>query len=427
MRVCERMHARAEFPVLCPARLPRATLGFCLGASPPRLRGDIAGNVRNPKLDQRLLDRASGRRRMPPTRRAVALALSATAVLLAACSGGDDAPSQAEPTAPETKPSPVEAATTVEGRRTAGCPSVRAWRRGLPPREFFPPSRAGLWLRGDGCVYLVFPGREEARPLWRTPAGERELGLSWGPDGRTFALTTGSRVVLLGRDGSLLRRVRATGAAFLRDGRLAVSRPNGIYLLTGSRWRRLASRQELERVAGFRARQSHSVSHDPRGSTRGHGRGAVALTLWSAGRSWKSAWKSVVLVVSATGRVVRASPAYRAGGGEGVVSGWAWSPDGRELFVAAEVAGPPARRRRGRHDHCLDVWSAEGGRRRAFCESQLPPAHHLHFAKLAWAADGETALLDNGTIITRDGEVAGRGPVAHGDLWFLLQWEPHRG
>jgi hypothetical protein len=262
-------------------------------------------------------------------------------------------------------------------------------------------------------------------------------GLSWAPGGTAFAVATStswsiapdladparSGVVLLGRDGSLLRRLRATtGAVFLRDGRLAVSRAGGIYLLTGSRSRRLASRQQLERVAGFRARRAFSVSHDPWGFTRGRGRGAVAITLWSAG----SSWKSVVLVVSAAGRVVRASRAYRAGGGEGVVSGWAWSPDGRDLFVTAEVAGPPERSRRGNHDHCLDVWSADDGRRRAFCESQLPPAHHSHFAKLAWATDGKAALLDNGTLVTRDGGVAGRAPVAAGDLSLRVQWESHR-
>lgn len=343
--------------------------------------------------------------------------------LLLAGSGDDDVTSQAKPPAPETRKSPAVAATAAEGRQVPGCPRVQlAWGRRVPP-AYFAPSLAGLWLRQDRCVYLVLPTREEARPLWRAPAGERVRGLSWAPDGKTFALATGSRVILLGRDGSLLRQVRATGAAFLRDGRLAVSRTDGIYLLAGSRSRRLASRQELERVAGFRARRTFSVSHDPWGFTRGHGRGAVAITLWSAGRSWKS----VALVVSAAGRVVPASPAYRAGGGEGVVSGWAWSPDGRELFVAAEVAGPPERRRRGRHDHCLDVWSQEGGRRRrAFCESQLPPAHHSHFAKLAWATDGKTALLDTGTVLTRYGGVAGRAPVAPDDLSFRVQWESHR-
>lgn len=357
----------------------------------------------------------------PRTRHTLALGLSATAVLLGACSGGEDVTSQVGTTAVETRVTAAEAAAGTEGQQALGCPRVQlAWGR-LPPPEFFPPSLAGLWARQDGCVYLVFATREETRPLWREPAGERVLGLSWALGGTAFALTTGSRGVVLGRDGSLLRRFRATGAAFLRDGRLAVSRTDGIHLLTGSRSRRLASRQELERVAGFRARRTLSVSHDPRGFTRGHGRGAVAITLWSAGRSWKS----VVLVVSADGRVVRASPAYRAGGGEGVVSGWAWSPDGRELFITAEVVGPPERRRRGRHDHCLDVWSQEGGRRRAFCESQLPPAHHLHFAKLAWATDGKTALLDTGTLFTRDGVVAGRAPVAP-DLSFRVQWESHR-
>ena len=269
-------------------------------------------------------------------------------------------------------------------------------------------------------MYLVFPRREEVRALWRTEGDVH--GLSWAPDGTTFALTTGSRALVLSRDGSLLRQFRATGAAFFRDGRLAVSRPDGLYLLTGSRLRLLASRKELERVAGFRARPEFSVSQDPRGFTRGHGQDAVALTLWSGG----SSWKSVVLVVSPAGRLTRASPAYRAGGGEGAVYGWAWSPEGRELFVAAEVAGPPERRRRGKHDHCVDVWSAERGLRRAFCESQLPPAHQLHFAKLAWATDGRTALLDNGTVITPDGKVVSRAPVTGQHLSFQLQWEPHR-
>jgi len=42
------MQMRARFPVLCPARLPRATLGFRLGAPPPRLRADVVGDARRP-------------------------------------------------------------------------------------------------------------------------------------------------------------------------------------------------------------------------------------------------------------------------------------------------------------------------------------------------------------------------------------------
>jgi hypothetical protein len=340
---------------------------------------------------------------MRPTRVALSLGLWTTAVLVAACSGGDNA------------------ATTAGARQALGCPRGRlVWRRPLPPPHFFPASLAGLRVRQERCVYLVFPRRGEVRPLWRTRAGERVRGLSWAPDGKAFVLTTGSRVYLLGRDGSLLRRFRATGAAFLHDGRLALSRLAGIYLFTGSRWRRLASRQELERVAGFRARRAFSTSNDAQGFTRGDGRGAVAITLWSAGRSWKS----VVLVVSAAGRVSRASPAYRAGGGEGAVYGWAWSPGGQELLVTAEVAGSPARRRRGEHDHCVDVWSAAGGLRRAFCESQLPPAYQSHFAKVVWAPDGKTALLDNGTIVTRGGRVARRVPLAADDLSFRFSGSP---
>ena len=90
----------------------------------------------------------------------------------------------------------------------------------------------------------------------------------------------------------------------------------------------------------------------------------------------------------------------------------------------AEVAGPPERRRRGEHDHCVDIWEAEAGRRRAFCESQLPPAYQSHFAKVAWATDGKTALLDNGTIVTPGGRAPGRVSVAARDLVFQVQWEP---
>ena len=161
------------------------------------------------------------------------------------------------------------------------------------------------------------------------------------------------------------------------------------------------------------------MTHDPWGFERGFGRGELALTLWS-----RVGWKSVVVVVSAGGTVRPASPAYRTKGIEGVVSGWAWSTDGRKLFVMAEVAGPPARRRRGQHDNCVDIWSEARGRRRAFCESHLSKVHQSHFSKLAWSADGARGVLNNGTVVDRDGAVIGRAPSSTGDLPFELQFEP---
>jgi hypothetical protein len=106
--------------------------------------------------------------------------------------------------------------------------------------------------------------------------------------------------------------------------------------------------------------------------------------------------------------------------------GWAWSPDGRELFVMSEVPDPPARRQQGSHDHCLEIWSANRGRRRAFCESELPKVHHSHFSKLAWSADGKRGLLDTGTILTRNGKVVGHALVSPADLTFEIQWEPEQ-
>jgi hypothetical protein len=172
----------------------------------------------------------------------------------------------------------------------------------------------------------------------------------------------------------------------------------------------------LERVAGFRLRSAIVVSPDPWGYGHGYGRRKIAITLWSRIGS-----KSAVLVISAAGGVTRASPAYRAGGGEGAVSGWSWSPDGRKLFVLAEVV-PPKWRGPGDHDHCLDIWNPELGRRRAFCASRLPPAYRSHFARLVWAAGGGRGLLDNGTFVTGGGRVTGRLDVP--SLAFEFQLQP---
>ena len=360
-------------------------------------------------------------RRLAP----VLLALLAFGIVTTACSGSGKKAAEAEPAAV---------------RRT-DCPRIELERPSRDRPSFFPRSRAGLWLPGEGlpgegrCLYLVFPGDDEARPFWGGRSGETVRGVAWAPDGETVAITTKRRhswlAVLVRRDGAVLRRLSATGAAFFRDGRLAVSRPDGIYLLTGSRPRRLASYEELERVAGFRARRPVFLSHDPAGFTRGHGRDRLALTLWSGDGTWRTVWKSAVLVVSADGKVTRSSPSYRTKGNDGAVYGWAWSPDGQELFVMAEVRGPTARRRRGEHDHCLDIWSADGGRRRAFCESALPEAHQSHFSKLAWAPRGERALLNNGTILTRGGRIVGHAAVCDGERLkdavtcaFEVQWEP---
>jgi hypothetical protein len=353
-------------------------------------------------------------RRAPP----VLLALLVAGAVLTACRDGEKTSEAKLPSVRET-----------------GCPRVDLeWPSRARP-EFFPPSRAGLWVPLEGrCVYLVFTGDEEARPFWGGRPVESVRGVAWAPDGESVAITAKSRhswhVVLLRRDGAVLQRLAATGAAFLRDGRLAVSRQDGIDLLAGSRARRLVSYEELERVAGFRARRPLFLSHDPWGFRRGHGRDRLALTLWSGDGTWRTVWRSVVLVVSADGKVTRASPAYRTKGNEGVVYGWAWSPDGQELFVMAQVPGPPARRERGEHDHCLDIWSAERGRRHAFCESELTEAHQSHFSKLAWAADGKRGLLNNGTILTRGGKVVGHAAVCDGERLndgvtcaFEVQWE----
>jgi len=353
----------------------------------------------------------------------VVLLLPAVSAMLTACSGGGEKPSEAE-------------RRSVQPSAT-GCPRVHLkWPlRALP--AFFPPKRAGLLLPEKRCVYIVFPGDPEVRPFWGGRPRESVLGVGWAPDGQTVAVTTQSprrgwprhtwQVVLLRRDGTVLRRLPATGAAFFRDGRLAVSRQDGIDLLVGSRPRRLVSHEELERVAGFRAHRPFLLSHDPRGYTRGHGRDGVALALRSRGSGAYRAWKNVVLVVSADGKVTRASPVYGTKGTGGSVSGWAWSPDGRELFVLAEVPGPPARRRRASHDHCLEIWSPEHGLRRAFCESGLPKAHQSHFAKLAWSADGKRGLLNTGTVLTRKGQVVGHAPVCaerRVTCNFEVQWEP---
>jgi hypothetical protein len=321
------------------------------------------------------------------------LALASGAALVAACgeAGGD----------------------ATEAPSIGGCSRVHLkWH----PGDLLSRARRGLLLRGDRCVYLV--RLRETRLVWRGRPGDSVRGLAWAPHAESFAVTTkrrrsGWRVVIVRRDGTILRRFPATGAAFLHDGRLVYSRRDAIYLSGG---RRLASPADLERVAGFRFRGAIEVGDDPRGFQHGNGRKEAALTLWS-----RTGWKSVVLAVSTTGRVRRASPAFRAGGGEGVVSGWTWSPDGRKLFVTSEVV-PPGWRGPGDHDHCLDSWSAGRGIRRVLCGSRLPRALRTHFARLVWSTDAGRALLDNGAIVTPKGSFAGRAEVP---AWaFDLQWQP---
>lgn len=282
-----------------------------------------------------------------------------------------------------------------------------------PLTRFFPSSRAGLWLRNERRVYLGRPGGEKARLFWSAGSGQVVRGLAWSPDGQKVEIATksrreGRRVVVLGRNGSPVRQLRATGGAFFRDGGLAVSRRDEIYLPGESR--RLASRAELERVAGFRVRGAIAVSPDPLGYERGYGRNWIALTVWGVGS------KSAVLVVSVAGKVRRASPAYRAGGGEGVILGWTRSPDGRELFSISEFV-PPNWHGPGDHDHC-----AQGGFRRLFCGSQLRRSFQSHFGRLLWATGGKTALLDNGTVITRHWKLVHRVHVPAGS--FELQLQP---
>jgi hypothetical protein len=48
-RACKRLQASVSFTVLCPARLPTATLGYPAGSKPPRLRADFFGDRFHPQ------------------------------------------------------------------------------------------------------------------------------------------------------------------------------------------------------------------------------------------------------------------------------------------------------------------------------------------------------------------------------------------
>jgi hypothetical protein len=72
----------------------------------------------------------------------------------------------------------------------------------------------------------------------------------------------------------------------------------------------------------------------------------------------------------------------------------------------------------------VDIWAPRTGVQRAFCESELAPAHHLHFAKLLWSVDQRRALLDTGTVFTSDGAVIDRTAIGADDLRLRVQWEP---
>jgi hypothetical protein len=218
------------------------------------------------------------------------------------------------------------------------------------------------------------------------------------------------RVLLLGAGGRLLRKWSARTAAFVADGRLVLAFDSGVYVTRGGRLRRIATIAALTRAAGFRS-AAGPFGPDAWGFSRGYGEDAVAFQWWS-GRRY------ALLVVDTAGRASRVSPDGR---GFGSVGGSAWAPDGRRLLEFTVFRSPPGFRKE--HDHCLHVWSARGGSRKAFCISALGRRFQFHFDKALWARGGRTALLNDGTVISASGRVLGLARGA-GDPAFAVLWRP---
>jgi hypothetical protein len=353
------------------------------------------------------------------------LAVGFLALVVAACSR-EGAPS-AETESPRSSTEIGAAETGGSGPRgdkslvrrdVSACPPVEpTWSRSDFPRRFFPRTLVGLWVPDEqsDCVYLLPPRSNVLTPIWRSKPRERLRGVLWAPDGKSFALALNDAahstwVYLVRRDGTLLRRLSARSAAFLRNGRLLVTRQDGIYLASGIRLEQLATRAELRRTAGFPSASALSF----RGG--GYGQNQVAL-LWANTKIQRS----ILLVVSASGAILRASPTFGAESERGYsLGGWIWSPDGRRLFAMPDAPTPPGFDQG--HDHCLDVWDKRRGYHRLSCTTDYPPRFRFHFDRLAWSADGNAALLNNGTVVRPDGTILGRGRGR--DAWgaFALEW-----
>jgi hypothetical protein len=303
------------------------------------------------------------------------------------------------------------------GVSSCGSPRLPVARAKFTGR-FFPASLVGLWAppKDARCIYLLPPGKP-LRALWALKTNELLRSLQWAPDGSAFAIVVKERhggwwVHLVGRDGKLRRRYSARGSAFVADDRLVLLRSGGVYLAQPSgRLRKLASVARLEQRAGFPSTFA-SINEGVATNGIGYGGGRVALLWW--GRT-----HNVVLVVSTTGSIQRASPVYGEGSERGYyVGGYAWSRDGHRLFEMPSVPwrGPGFKD----HDHCLDVWSAGAGFRRLWCLRNLPRRLQFHFDKLAWSPRGQRAILNNGTVVDHAGTVIGRATGYNGA--FSIHW-----
>jgi hypothetical protein len=205
--------------------------------------------------------------------------------------------------------------------------------------------------------------------------------------------------------------MRADSASFLRDGRIVIATRSGVFLVSRSTLKPLASRAALAKAAGFPSNRRLFIGEDADGYARGYGRDSVALT-WT---QVTPKVRNTILVVSTDRTVRRATPIFS---GVSLVGGRAWSADGQRLFLMDVAPTPPGFRYD--HDHCLDSWKARGGYRRLWCVTELPPSYRFHFDKLIWSR-GE-GLLNNGTVIDRNGRVLGRLRVKGSGAAFAIHW-----
>jgi len=252
--------------------------------------------------------------------------------------------------------------------------------------------------------------------LWRPPLGRRITALQWTPDGERFVVTTRgspsmSRAELISANGATRFGVwRADSAAFFWDGTLALGRGAGVFVLRHRKLVLTASVRALARAAA-QPTVRRGVWLGSGGYLQGYGQDRVAV-------SWSGKRRTKLLLVGADGGVKVVSPSRSS---YELVGGAAWSQDGRSLLEFTVDHSPPGFPKD--HDHCLDLWRPGARVTRRWCTSSAPKRDQFHFDKLMWSRSGKRGLLNDGTIVSREGAIVGHAAIG-GDPAFAVQWRP---
>lgn len=363
-----------------------------------------------------------------------------TAIVLAFLSGGCSSSQIGSPTKDSSKARTTSPTASSARSRTHSallrslCAQVPPALRASPPSKYFPRDLAALWETpqvGQRCI-LVFPAaNNKGRVIWAS--GKRDWnGIAWAPGGTSIVIDTTTNAINAAatafaphpgaelvrwftRSGRLLSARPGRALGFFPDGTLVLARNGDLFLAKSQGTvRRLAPRRIVASIAGFRGTYLSSESGTlGLRTSQDFGNDAVAFVVHQLAPRFAER----VIIAHQSGAIEAASPLFHQPGEvDSAVGGVYWNPTGTELF---EANTRPSHNHFD-HDHCLDTWTHARGYRRVWCGIHRP-GYAGHFVGIQWAADGATALLNNGWLIDEQGHLL-PGGYRGSNAAFAVAW-----